>query len=57
MESALDIIHKIRNCLGSLQTFLEVVNTDREDPKIQRLQQTCRENITQIGELLKKLEV
>lgn len=57
MDSLKQILHQLRNCLGSIQTFLDVVNVDGEDPKLERLHQRSKENLTQIKELLKKLEV
>ena len=48
-----DLIHKIKNLLGSIQIFLNVVETSAEDPKLHTLHQTCKENMTLIKELLK----
>ena len=55
MEEKKILFHKIRNCLGPLQTFLDVVDTS-QDAKLQDFQKLCKENFSQLKELLKKIE-
>lgn len=50
------ILHRIGNCLAPLQTFLDVIDTSKEDPKLRSFHQLCRENFVQLKELLKKLD-
>ncbi|OGQ04795.1 MAG: hypothetical protein A3F82_07920 [Deltaproteobacteria bacterium RIFCSPLOWO2_12_FULL_44_12] len=51
-----DILHKIKNCLSPLQTFLDVIDTSKEEPKLQKFHQTCIESFNEVKTLLKKLE-
>ena len=56
MSAKRDTLHKIRNHLGALQTFLEIVELPDENEKLRRLQQTCKEGLEAINKLLKNLE-
>ncbi|OGQ04786.1 MAG: hypothetical protein A3F82_07965 [Deltaproteobacteria bacterium RIFCSPLOWO2_12_FULL_44_12] len=50
------LLHKIKNCLAPLQTFLDVIDTSKEEPKLQKFHQTCIESFNEVKTLLKKLE-
>lgn len=50
------LLHAIRNFLVPIQTFLQVVDTSREDSKLREVHERCKENLTQIQDLLKKLD-
>jgi len=50
------LFHKIRNCINPIQTFLHLVDTHKEDPKLQKFQELCKENLEELKTLLENLE-
>ena len=50
------ILHKIRNALSPLRTFLKLVDTSREDPQLQTFHESCKANLVKVLDLLQKLE-
>lgn len=50
-----ELIHQLKNCLGPIQTFLQVVDTSK-DKRLNGFQKLCEEKLVQLQELLKKLE-
>ncbi|MBI4223821.1 MAG: hypothetical protein HY609_02715 [Deltaproteobacteria bacterium] len=56
ISRAAETLHKIRNRLGVLQTFLEIVEVPADNEKLLRLRQTCRENLEVIKNWLKDLK-
>ena len=50
------ISHELRNALTPVLTFLQVVEVDKKNEKLQELHRISIENINQILTLLKKLK-
>lgn len=50
------LFHQIRNCINPIQTFLHVVDTAKEDPKLHNFQKLCKENLEELKTLLEHLE-
>lgn len=50
------LLHKIRNCLGPLQTFLEVVDLEKADPEIRAFHERCKVKFAELKELLEVLD-
>lgn len=48
------ILHKIKNLFGPIQIFLDLVETNHNDAKLQNLHQNCKENLRQVQQLLEK---
>lgn len=49
------LFHKLRNCLGPIQTFLQVVPLD-SNPELKNFHKLCQENLVKLNELIKQLE-
>lgn len=56
LEEKKSLLHALRNLLGPIQTFLQVVDTSQADSKVREVHERCKENVTEIQELLKKLD-
>ncbi|MDO8494533.1 MAG: hypothetical protein Q7S68_04270 [Deltaproteobacteria bacterium] len=50
------ITHKLRNLFGPVQVFLDIVDANHSDPKLQSLHQNCRKNLQEVHQLLLLLE-
>ena len=54
-KETMEMIHQIRNHLGPIQTFLDVVDT-KSNPQLHTFQKTCVESLNALKELLDELE-
>lgn len=49
------MLHELRNCLGPIQTFLQVVPLD-SNPELKNFRKLCQENLVRLNELIKQLQ-
>lgn len=49
------MFHELRNCLGPIQTFLQVVPLD-SNPELKNFRKLCQENLVRLNELIKQLQ-
>lgn len=49
-----EIFHKIRNCIGPIQAFLDVI--ELEDDRLKEFHQRCKNSFSYLKDLLTRLE-
>lgn len=51
-----EMIHRIRNYLSPIQTFLDIVEVPVEDEKLRTFQERCKDNLQKIKDLIGEME-
>ena len=55
-ETVLELVHKLRNTLSPLKTFLDVVIIPEENSKLVKFHQICRNNFEVAQEIINEIE-